>query len=70
MLDDLTAGEIVAMIRAINYVPDGAMVFVGDTLTMFENHPDVVSLCRKIEQAATERDDVQELLAEISGGES
>lgn len=68
MLNDLTAEEVIALVQLIRIAEsvEGAMVFVGDTLTNIDGIPGVKSLAEKINEAG-ERDDVKAYLAERYG---
>jgi hypothetical protein len=66
MLNDLTPEEIVALVYLVKSMPDGAMVFVGDTLTPLDSVPGMESLAVKINESG-DREDVKKYLDENYG---
>lgn len=68
MLNDLTPEEIVALVYLVKSMPDGAMVFVGNTLTPLDSVPGMESLAVKINESG-DREDVKKYLDENYGGD-
>lgn len=68
-MNDLTAEEIVMLVKLISALPEGTMIFHENTLYTLESHPIAQSLFEKIE-ATAEREDVKELLDTLDGGNS
>lgn len=65
MLDDITAKEIIVLVKLLGTVEERTMLVANDSdeLTFIESLPETVSLLKKINETA-ERPDVRKLLDE------
>ena len=66
-LSELTPQEIVALVYALQAIPDGAMVAnENNELTLLSDLPGLVSFANKLNESG-KRDDVKEYIRRIGG---